>query len=222
MGDLPEPEETWDEYAWEKFLQEQDRKTEKYMELLERYIDHPNRDQVIAREMGWYHLLDRDGLLWAEDMDSLYSHQAELGEIEQGAEAREGFECHPLYRAAFALTVWVEQWLEGAGEKKALPCAVRLSNQVAVMSAKLAAALSEDDVDEIGMTIAYLKRALRAANQALEAGMQFKLEAGFGGELRSESDGGPDLERRLFQVRDGIVELMGVYRAEWRRRNSKG
>ena len=31
------------------------------MELLERYIDDPNRDQIIAREMGWYHLLDKDG-----------------------------------------------------------------------------------------------------------------------------------------------------------------
>ena len=29
------------------------------MELLERYIDDPNRDQIIAREMGWNHLLDK-------------------------------------------------------------------------------------------------------------------------------------------------------------------
>ena len=48
-------ERVWDEYDWERFLQQQDRKTEKYMELLEKYIDDPNRDQIIAREMGWHH-----------------------------------------------------------------------------------------------------------------------------------------------------------------------
>jgi hypothetical protein len=29
-------ERAWDEYDWERFLQQQDQKTEKYMELLER------------------------------------------------------------------------------------------------------------------------------------------------------------------------------------------
>ena len=51
MRDNDEPEEIWDEYDWERFLQQQDRKTEQYMELLERYMDDPNRDQIIAREM---------------------------------------------------------------------------------------------------------------------------------------------------------------------------
>ncbi len=47
------PEGIWDEYDWERFLQQQDQRTEKYMELLEKYIDDPNRDEIIAREMGW-------------------------------------------------------------------------------------------------------------------------------------------------------------------------
>jgi len=34
-----EPERAWDEYDWERFLQQQDYKTEKYMELLEKYLD---------------------------------------------------------------------------------------------------------------------------------------------------------------------------------------
>ena len=44
-----QPERAWDEYDWERFLQQQDHKTEKYMELLEKYLDDPNRDQIIAR-----------------------------------------------------------------------------------------------------------------------------------------------------------------------------
>src|SRR5216110_2081305 len=53
-----QPERAWDEYDWERFLQQQDHKTEKYMELLEKYLDDPNRDQIIAREMGWTQLLE--------------------------------------------------------------------------------------------------------------------------------------------------------------------
>ena len=77
MADSNEPDKVWDEYDWERFLQQQDRKTEKYMELLERYIDDPNRDQIIAREMGWYHLLDKDGEKWAETVDSLFDEEFE-------------------------------------------------------------------------------------------------------------------------------------------------
>ena len=32
------------------------------MELLEKYLDHPQRDQIIAREMGWTQLLNGERL----------------------------------------------------------------------------------------------------------------------------------------------------------------
>ena len=69
-------ERVWDEYDWERFLQQQDRKTEKYMELLEKYIDDPNRDQIIAREMGWHHLLDENGKDWSANLDTLFAQRA--------------------------------------------------------------------------------------------------------------------------------------------------
>jgi hypothetical protein len=40
----------WDEYQWERFLQLQDRNTEKYFGLLEKYLEHPDRDNIIAKE----------------------------------------------------------------------------------------------------------------------------------------------------------------------------
>ena len=69
-------ERVWDEYDWERFLQQQDCKTEKYMELLEKYLDDPNRDQIIAREMGWHHLLDDNGKDWSANLDSLFSQRS--------------------------------------------------------------------------------------------------------------------------------------------------
>jgi hypothetical protein len=216
MGDSNEPEKVWDEYDWERFLQQQDRKTEKYMELLERFIDDPNRDQIIAREMGWYHLLDKDGEKWVENVESLFSEEFEEdmddGEEEGEADDTEGYEVHPLYQASFALTIWIDQLFEELGDAQNQPAAVKLSTHAAVASAKLAAALSDDDVDEIGMTIAYLKRALKAVMTALEAAMQLRKD------VRLSPKRFNTLNQRLFQIRDGIILLMGEYRSEWRRR----
>ena len=219
MADESQPEKVWDEYDWERFLQQQDRKTEKYMELLERFIDHPNRDQLIAREMGWTHLLNEDGAKWAESVDE--SFREEMDELDEEVEAleeeedqAESFELHPLYQAAFALTVWIDRLFEEAPDLQNNPAAVKLSTQAAIASAKLAAALSDDDVDEIGMTIAYLKRALKAVTTALEAAALLRKEAPL------SADRAGALNQRLFHIRDAIIELMGGYRAEFRRRHN--
>ena len=51
---------------------------------------------------------------------------------------------------------------------------MKLATHSALASAKLAAALSNDDVDEIGMTIAYLKRALKAITISMDAAAQLR------------------------------------------------
>src|SRR5580692_1149354 len=103
MAEPEEADKIWDEYDWERFLQQQDRKTEKYMELLERYIDDPNRDQIIAREMGWNHLLDKEGQEWAESVDSQFCDEEEGHELDgeeeeddEDDDSQFAFEVHPL------------------------------------------------------------------------------------------------------------------------------
>jgi phage pi2 protein 07 len=221
MADDPQPEKIWDEYDWERFLQQQDRKTERYMELLEKYIDHPDRDQIIAREMGWTHLLNEDGERWAEEVEEMFEEEMnatledEEDEAEDEAEQDEDYEVHPLYQAAFALTVWLDQLFDEREEVQNHPAAVKLSTQAAICSAKLAAALSDDDIDEIGMTIAYLKRALKAISTAMDAALQLRKEVPLGEERYAT------LHQRLFQIRDAIIDLMGAYRAEFRQRYGK-
>jgi hypothetical protein len=215
-GYEPESDRAWDEYEWERFLQQQDHKTEKYMELLEKYLDHPQRDQIIAREMGWTQLLNGED--WSEEVDALMAEEGNVSPedvptgAEQIANPSEGFEDHSLYRAAFALTVWIDQLFDENSSLQNEPSAVKLATHSALASAKLAAALSDDDVDEIGMTIAYLKRALKAITTSMQGG----------GELLAQKLITPRqhaiLMQRLFQVRDGIITLMGEYRGEWLRR----
>jgi len=209
-----EPDRVWDEYEWERFLQQQDHKTEKYMELLEKYLDDPQRDQIIAREMGWTQLLNSD--TWSDEVDALLAEESpdgnEAAAAENSAPSADGFEDHALYRAAFALTVWIDQLFDDQTALQNEPAAVKLATHSALASAKLAAALSDDDVDEIGMTIAYLKRALKAITVSMEAGAQLLAE-----ELITPAQHAV-LQQRLFEVRDGIITLMGQYRGEWLRR----
>lgn len=208
----------WDEYDWERFLQQQDRKTEKYMELLERYLDHPERDRLIAMEMGWDHLLDEPEGLDEEDsqlfeqLNSLLDEEEEIEDLDPAEdEEAEEFEQHPIFQASLSLTFWLEELFEEHDELRADPDAIKLAAYTAVSNAKLAAALSSLDTGEWGMTIAYLKRALSAVNTAL--GLCPSLRQVGGGEDGYETRA----RRRVFQIRHDIIALMGECREAWRR-----
>lgn len=196
--------EVWDEYDWERFLQEQDRNTEKYFSLLEQYMDHPERDEIITREMGWEHYSEDEN-----EMEASVEFQAEEGFANSEFEV---FSDSPIYRETVHLHNMINSWLEKRPELKDHPEAVRLAACSAICGAKLAAALCGEDHAEIGMTIAYLKRSLKAANDLLNAIIHlFRLKL-----LTPRQKG--LLNRQLFRVRDRVVELVGSYRAEWKRR----
>jgi hypothetical protein len=210
-----ESDRAWDEYEWERFLQQQDQKTEKYMELLEKYIDDPQRDEIVAREMGWYHQPEESGEEWNEDPDFQPEDEGSDEEISSGQvpnSSAETFEQHVLYRAAFSLTIWIDRLFENNTALQNDPAAVKLATNTAMASAKLAAALSDEEAEELGMTIAYLKRSLKAITVAMDASAQLIAEKSL---TRGQHTA---LQQRLFQVRDGIILLMGEFRGEWLRR----
>lgn len=222
-------ERAWDEYDWERFLQQQDQKTERYMELLERYFEHPDRDQIIAREMGWHHLLDEDGRDWGEDVDALFAREATAGGPDDGEETdveddeptlprRDPAEPHPLYRQAQALAASVDFFFTARDKRTGeLPApAARLAANATLASVKLAAALSDDDIDELGMTIAYLKRGLKAVTNALDATAECEEQR------LLEPERAAFLRAGIFGVRDGIITLMGELRGQWRQRHGRG
>lgn len=210
-----QPEKVWDEYDWERFLREQDLRTERYLELLEKYVDHPDRDELIAKEMGWVDFEKEEERLWEEAPDEEKEGDLSGEELESLEEFADQAEIHPLYQACFELTIWLDEALQARGEEAAShPASVELLHQASIMGGKLAAALSDPESAELGMTIAYLKRALRAVNLGLNAYAEIHREKVFG-RTRNRR-----LREQLFTVRDGIVKLMGEVRAEWRRRQS--
>ena len=223
------------------------------MELLEKYLDDPNRDQIIAKEMGWHHLMDENGKDWSADFDSLFSSPSnasrnggtadgdgeededddlddededdldeddedlddDIGDEDEEEDTKSSYEGHPLYQAANALAVHIDGMFDERDPVSQHPAVVRLTTSATLTNVKLAAALSDQDVDELGMTIAYLKRALKAVTNALDAGSQCQTE-----QVLAPAEA-QDLRARIFLVRDGIVSLMGRYRSEWRRRHGK-
>src|SRR5947207_11148681 len=164
--------------------------------------------------MGWTQLLDAKD--WSSEVDALLDEglaEQDETDIENISRSADTFEEHDLYRAAFALTIWIDQLFDENASFQNEPAAVKLATHAALASAKLAAALSGDNLDEIGMTIAYLKRALKAITISMEAAAQLRRKVS----LITRPDD-LVLQQRLFEVRDGIISLMGEYRAEWRRR----
>ena len=220
MPDHPS-DKIWDEYDWERFLQQQELRTEKYMELLEKYLNHPKRDEIIAREMGWTHLLDGDARNWEEEVDAQFEKEfaeAEAGEGDgvEGEDVAFGFEHHPLYQQTVAMGAELDEIIGNAPDRtREHPAAVALQSQNTLAAAKLAAALNDDEVEDLGMSIAYLKRALHAITTSLDA--VANLQAG---DLLGEHEAGR-IRDRLFEIRGGVVSTMGDYRAEFRRRHPR-
>lgn len=218
--DFEQDGEAWDEFTWERFLQEQDRNTEKYFRLLEMHIDNPNRDEIIAAEMGWNLIEGNDEETVAagedEDLDEPgpVDFENDTGQDETEEEF-EAFTRSQVYSDTLRLHRWINRLLDKRQDLRENPEATRFATRCAVCGAKLAAALCGGDDSEIGMTIAYLKRALKAANDALDA-------------LRNISESGA-LDRRranharrlVFAIRNNIVDHMGEYRRLWTERHGR-
>ena len=149
----------WDEYEWEAFLQEQDRQTERYIELEEQYRGLPDAEERIAREMGWELLaaFDPD----EADAEPDASPTGEWCSDEQLDDASEpcSYEADPLWRRAHAVAVRLHRHLrvatDGAIE------APELLTQVAMIAAKIAGGRSMGfSRDALGGNIANHKRAM--------------------------------------------------------------
>ncbi len=208
--DEMEPEEAWDEYTWERFLQEQDRNTEKYFQLLELYLDHPDRDELIAEHMGWSPIeIDGDG-----EEDSVLESPVDLeSELDETEEEFEEFTRSQVYADTLRLHRWINRLLDKRDDLREHPEAVRFATRSAVCGAKLAAALCGEDTTEIGMTIAYLKRALKAANDSLDA-LAKLADSGLLDRRRANH-----ARRLVFAIRDKIVDHMREYRRLWTERH---
>lgn len=146
----PETEE-WDEHDFEKFMKESDARTDKYMELLDKYGDSDEAEERIAREMGWDQEFTPEEAAerreWIEEMNAAAESALDEPEPEPDP-TREGIDwirtedgdiVHPLQHRCFESAIKVWHVVKALGEGKfSDPDVVQFVSEFQITSAKLA------------------------------------------------------------------------------------
>lgn len=175
VGDSDNDPEIWDEYRWEEFFRESDKRTEKFSRLLDKYMDHPDRDRIIAEEMGWTHLLDEIDDEHEEWIDEFIIDDFEEGEewkrlTEYEPTEFDNFEKLPLYQKTFDFTIDAMNMVDEHLAKVEDESVNTFARSVTVPAAKIAGGFSFGfELESIGGNIANCKRGLNAANRMLDA-----------------------------------------------------
>jgi hypothetical protein len=74
MATTPSPDfadRPWTEEQWARFFEQADARSARYQELFETLMDHPERDRLIRREMGWREIEESEDTPWTEDVADL-------------------------------------------------------------------------------------------------------------------------------------------------------
>lgn len=185
--DAPTPSTLgFDEHAWERMLRSTDDSNALYLKLLEKYAAEPDRDQRIAREMGWplpeaqkpvppvSSEAPPEGLLLPlpekHGTDWIVTFQGDIA--------------HPLADQALRLSVNVRRECrrllvaDDSREQRLTTFADAVQN----VACKLAGALNNlayDKVVDCGFIVAYLKRGIAAVHEALAALENLAIEPWF-------------------------------------------
>ena len=226
-----DPEAEWDEHDYERFMKECDARTDKYLELREKFGDSDDAEAKIAKEMGWdsEDLPSHEGFGAAGEEDDERMSIEEMNRIcEEAANEplpepephREGIDWirtadgdirHPLQHRCFesAMKFW-HQADELGLEKFEDKDLGQFIFEFQTTGAKLAGALNGIAEDrgfaDAAFTVACLKRALDHLHQA-----QAGLEAVAPKKLLPEKMVS-EARKELFEIREGILRLMDELR----------
>ncbi|MCC5942190.1 MAG: hypothetical protein JJU37_11675 [Balneolaceae bacterium] len=187
MSDVNEPidneeenePEIWDEHRWEEFMKESDRRTDQYLHLYKIYEDHPDRDKLIAIEMGWLHTLD------SFLDENKFLEEFSIEEYEEGDEWKkavdfkpddfDSFENLPIYQDAYQYTLDAMKLIDNELNEIDDESVDTFTRSVIIPPAKIAGGFGFGfDLESIGGNIANCKRGLFAANRMLTALQEIK------------------------------------------------
>jgi len=227
-----DPEAEWDEHDYERFMKECDARTDKYMELREKYGDSDEAEAKIAKEMGWdredppSHECfgaasedDGDDRMTVEEMNRI-TEEALHEPLPEPEPHREGIDWirtargdirHPLQHRCHesAMKVWRE-CDELELKKTEDDDLQQFIFEFHTTSAKLAGALhgiaQGRGPRDVAFTVAYLKRALDHLHKA-----QAGLEAVAPKKLLPEKMVS-EARKELFEIREGVLRLMNEFR----------
>lgn len=217
------PEADWNEHDYEKFLKESDARTDKYMELQEKYGDSDEAEEKIAREMGWARELTEaeaeEERKRIEEMnriceEALNEPEPEPDPNREGIDwirDKEGHIHHPLQHRCSESAVKFWKQTDKLGLKKSEDDDLQdFIGEWLTTGAKLAGALGGVAQDrgssDPGFIVACLKRALNHLHKS-----QAGLEAVAPKKLLPKKMV-IAARKELFEIREGILKLMNEFR----------
>src|ERR1044071_6582268 len=219
-----QPDEEWNEHDYEKFLKECDARTDKYMELLDKYGDSEEAEERIAQEMGWPAEEQNPGEpahdpVSDEEMNAI-SEAAASEPAPEPDPHREGIDWirteegnlrHPLQHRCYQSALKYSKQASGLGLEKSQDKDLgQFIFEFQTTGAKLAGALNgiargAGSADP-AFTVAWLKRALDHLHKS-QAGLEaVALKEGLPETMVAEA------RKDLFEIREGILRLMDELR----------
>lgn len=217
-------DEAWDEDRWEAFLRDNDRRVDRYMELIFRFMEeHPRPDsndenaheawknslRAFIQEKGW----QRDDIvlpfLWLEedvaedaDDDFVWEHDPSILDDEDLDVSLDDLRDVPIYQQAFAFSSAVLDWAHALPGDIKDTTLVQFCNHAMQVPVNVARGHGiGNDRDSLGGNIACAKRGIGEANAALEALHQMKrapyMDAG--------------TYRRLYEQAYELRNALGIY-----------
>lgn len=176
-------DDIWDEERWEQFFREADRRTELYVRLREAWVRaHPPPPESApeAEHDAWHealeqHLVRRMG--WAAPLSDLPAEPPPPDEADawkvglaDDFPGEQPVEALPVWQTAMALVEAAYRWARALPEDHHSTSVAELCAAVNVVAAKIANGHGMGyEPDVLGGNIAQAKRALAAANRALDA-----------------------------------------------------
>jgi hypothetical protein len=174
MNDEQNEDRPWTEEEWERLLRSSELRAARFEELFETLENHPDRDRIIAEEMGW----DPELLCEDPEQDAAEEFEEELEPDEEWEEEdrrqQAALESMPAYAEAqdWSAKAYssLRTFLEAAEEVDADdPLAIACCHPH-IVPAKLCAGHSMGyDDDVLCGNIVYCKRALKAARESVAA-----------------------------------------------------
>jgi hypothetical protein len=218
-----DPEVEWDEHDYEKFLKESDARTDKYMELQEKYGDSDEAEEKIAKEMGWLRELTEEEAeeerRRIEEMnraseEALNEPPPEPEPHREGIDwirTKDGDLRHPLQHRCFESAMKFWKQTDKLGLKKTEDEDLQqFIFEFQTTGAKLAGALNgiaqDRDFADPSFIVACLKRALDHLHKS-----QAGLEAVAPKKILPEKMI-VEARKELFEIREGILKLMDEFR----------
>jgi len=227
-----DPEAEWDEHDYERFMKECDARTDKYMELQEKYGDSDEAEAKIAKEMGWdredppSHECfgaasedDGDDRMTVEEMNRI-TEEALHEPLPEPEPHREGIDWirtadgdirHPLPHRCHesAMKVWHEcdeLRLKESEDDDLQQFVFEFQTTGVKLGGALHGVAQGRGPRDGAFTVAYLKRALDHLHKA-----QAGLEAVAPKKLLPEQVVS-EARKELFEIREGILRLMDEFR----------